>query len=74
MLVWTLLRNIPMSGLQLHFFILSICGHWFFGWMAYVQEQEEFDKPIEFSEYANQMLRDTFENWQSEFFYSLSGR
>lgn len=42
--------------------------------MAYVQEQEEFDKPIEFSEYANQMLRDTFENWQSEFFYSLSGR
>lgn len=56
------------------FFILSIRGHWFFGWMAYVQEQEEFDKPIEFSEYANQMLRDTFENWQSEFFYSLSGR
>lgn len=34
---------------------------------SYVQEQEEFDKPIEFSEYANQMLSDKFENWQSEF-------
>lgn len=35
--------------------------------MAYVQEQEEFDKPIEVNEYATQMLRDMFENWQSEF-------
>ena len=35
--------------------------------MAYVQGQEEFDKPIEFSEYANQMLSDKFENWLSEF-------
>ena len=63
-----------MSGLQLHFSFYQSVDTGFFGWMAYVQEQEEFDKPIEFSEYANQMLRDTFENWQSEFFYSLSGR
>lgn len=49
------------------FFIFSLCGHWIFGWFAYVQEQGSDNKPVEFSEYATQMLRDTFENWQSEF-------
>ncbi|MGE5456928.1 MAG: hypothetical protein ACM3RX_01090 [Methanococcaceae archaeon] len=44
------------------FFIFSLFGHWIFGWFAYVQEQESDNKPVEFSEYATQMLRDTFEN------------
>jgi hypothetical protein len=49
------------------FFIFSLCGHWIFGWFAYVQEQQSDNTLIEFSEYATQMLRDTFENWQSKF-------
>jgi hypothetical protein len=48
-------------------FLLSLSGHWFFGWQAYVQEQEEHKAPILASEYSEQMLRDTLENWQSEF-------
>lgn len=49
------------------FFLLSLCGHWFFGWAAYTQEQASDNKPIQVDEYVNQMLRDMFENWQSEF-------
>ncbi|MGB9928918.1 MAG: hypothetical protein ACPK85_11025 [Methanosarcina sp.] len=42
-------------------------------WMADIKGQEsdnkpvEFNKPFEFSKYKNQMLRDTFQNWESEF-------
>jgi hypothetical protein len=35
--------------------------------MGSVQEQEEFGKPVKLNEYASQMLRDTFEDWKSEF-------
>jgi hypothetical protein len=38
-----------------------------FGWVSYVQDQEDFNKPVKFDEYASHMLRDMFENWQSEF-------
>jgi hypothetical protein len=49
------------------FFVLSLLGHWIFGWFSYVDEQTQFGHPIEFSGYAIQMGRDTLENWQSEF-------
>ena len=48
-------------------FLLSLSGHWFFGWQAYKQEQEEHRAPVKVEEYTEQMLRDTLENWQSEF-------
>lgn len=51
----------------LGFFILSLLGHWIFGWFSYVDEQTQFGHPVEFSGYALQMGRDTLENWQSEF-------
>jgi hypothetical protein len=51
----------------LGFFILSLVGHWVFGWFSYVDEQRQFGHAIEFSGYALQMGRDTLENWQSEF-------
>lgn len=48
-------------------FLFSLVGHWLFGWYAYIDEQLEHQQPIEVSGYTIEMLRDTFENWQSEF-------
>jgi hypothetical protein len=45
----------------------SMIGHWLFGWSAYKQEQEAHQQPVVVKEYVIEMLRDTFENWQSEF-------
>nr|WP_304654993.1 DUF6766 family protein [Neorhizobium galegae] len=53
------------------FFGFSLVGHWLFGWFAFVQEQAEHGQPVEFSPYLVEMLRDTFENWQSEFLQLL---
>lgn len=51
----------------LMFFLLSLFGHWMFGWFAYVQEQAEHGQSIDRRGYLIEMARDTFENWQSEF-------
>jgi hypothetical protein len=51
----------------LGFFIVSLTGHWLFGWFAYVDEQKQHQAPIETRGYVNEMMRDTLENWQSEF-------
>ncbi|AOO81618.1 DUF6766 family protein [Bosea vaviloviae] len=49
------------------FFLISLAGHWLFGWFAYVQEQQSHQQPIVVSGYVVEMMRDTLENWQSEF-------
>ncbi len=49
------------------FFLLSLAGHWVFAWFAYVDEQIAHNNPIEVSGYLIEVLRDTLENWQSEF-------
>jgi hypothetical protein len=46
---------------------MSISLHWIFSWYSYVQEQTEHKQPIQFNDYLNETLRDTMENWQSEF-------
>jgi hypothetical protein len=51
----------------LAFFVLSLAGHWVFGWFAYVEDAREHGQPVEVSAYAVEMGRDTLENWQSEF-------
>ncbi|WP_246174381.1 DUF6766 family protein [Bradyrhizobium paxllaeri] len=48
-------------------FVITLSGHWIFGWFAYVNEQQAHQQPIEIGDYAIQMMRDTLENWQSEF-------
>jgi hypothetical protein len=48
-------------------FLISITLHWTFGWRAYKQEQEEHGLKPEWSNFTDEALRDTFENWQSEF-------
>jgi hypothetical protein len=51
----------------LAFLLISMAGHWIFGWFAYVAEQKDHAAALSVSEFAFQILRDTFENWQSEF-------
>lgn len=48
-------------------FLISIVLHWTYAWKAYVDEQKDHSAPIEVSGYMHEVLRDTFENWQSEF-------
>jgi hypothetical protein len=49
------------------FFLFSAAVHWIFGWQAYKNEQEAHNQPVVVKEYAVEMVRDTAENWQSEF-------
>ncbi|RFM32293.1 DUF6766 family protein [Chitinophaga silvisoli] len=49
------------------FFLFSLLLHWFFGWKSFVQEQKAHHEPVVVQDYVNEMMRDTFENWQSEF-------
>ncbi len=51
----------------LFLFLFSLAGHWIFGWYAFVSEQEAHGEFVEAGDYTIEMLRDTFENWQSEF-------
>jgi hypothetical protein len=46
---------------------MSISLHWIFAWYSYIQEQAEHDQPLNFNDYLNETMRDTMENWQSEF-------
>lgn len=48
-------------------FLGSLIGHWLFAWFAFVSEQQAHGQPIIVSEYLIEVLRDTLENWQSEF-------
>lgn len=43
------------------FFIISLVGHWLFGWLAYVNEQVAHQQPLQVSEYLVQMTRGTYE-------------
>ena len=52
-------------------FLITLSGHWVFGWFAYVSEQQAHSQPIEAGQYTIQMMRDTLENWQSEFLQLL---
>ena len=59
------------AWVTLGFFLISLVGHWLFGWFAYVSEQQAHAQPIEMSDYLVEMMRDTLENWQSEFLQLL---
>lgn len=62
--VWKKYGFIWITGL---FFLFSLALHWAFGWLAYATEQSARGLAADFSGYAVEMARDTFENWQSEF-------
>ena len=49
------------------FFLFSLGLHWMFGWEAFKNDQLAHGQAIVFSDYFMEMMRDTMENWQSEF-------
>ena len=53
------------------FFLISMLGHWIFGWYSFVDEAQEHGTTPEVNAYLMEMGRDTFENWQSEFLQLL---
>jgi hypothetical protein len=52
-------------------FLLSLVGHWAFGWFEFVNDQQAHQQPVEVSHYVVEMARGTLENWQSEFLQLL---
>ena len=67
----SLLRQYSFAWVTLALFLIALIGHWIFGWSTYVNEQETAGLPVEVSAYVNEMMRDTLENWQSEFLQLL---
>jgi hypothetical protein len=65
------MKRYAYAWITLGFFLVTIGLHWWFGWVAYVDEAAEHHQTAVFSEYLTQMGRDTFENWQSEFLQLL---
>jgi hypothetical protein len=66
--VW---RRYAYGWVTAAFFLLTITGHWIFGWFAFVDEQRQHGEPVILSSYIVEMSRDTLENWQSEFLQLL---
>jgi len=64
---YTIFKRKGYLWVTLIFFALSIGLHWFFGWKTYVAEQQEHGQPADKQGYVAEMMRDTMENWQSEF-------
>lgn len=62
-----ILGKYAYGWLTLAFFLGSFLLHWFFGWRSFVAEAEEHGQLPVVGQYLDEMLRDTFENWQSEF-------
>jgi hypothetical protein len=67
----TIFQRYSYGWLTLGLFAFSLAGHWLFGWFAYVGEQQSLGQPPDVGGYTVEMLRDTFENWQSEFLQLL---
>lgn len=57
--------------LTLGFFLGSLLLHWYFGWRSFIADAATHGQPPQMAEYLDMMLRDTFENWQSEFLQLL---
>jgi hypothetical protein len=55
------------AWLTLGLFLVSLALHWIFGWEAFKNEQAAHHQSIIVSDYLIEMMRDTMENWQSEF-------
>jgi hypothetical protein len=64
-------RRYSYAWITIGLFLFSLAGHWIFAWFAYVDEQRSHGQPVLASGYLVQVLRDTLENWQSEFLQLL---
>jgi hypothetical protein len=63
----SILKDYGYLWVTLVFFLFSLAGHWTAAWFAYIDEQEAHHQAVEVNQYVIETLRDTLENWQSEF-------
>ncbi len=63
----SILKKKGYLWVTLFLFLVSLTLHWYFGFEAFKNEQIAHGQPIEVSDYITEMMRDTMENWQSEF-------
>ena len=67
----SIFRKYAYAWITVAFFLVSFGLHWWFGWLAYVDEARAQGSTPEVTAYLVEMGRDTFENWQSEFLQLL---
>ena len=65
------MRKYAYGWITLAFFLGSLLLHWYFGWHDFLEEARSHGEAPEFANFANEMGRETFENWQSEFLQLL---
>ena len=65
------MKKYAYAWLTLGFFLVSFGLHWWFGYQSAVDDAKAHGETLETSAYLHEMLRDTFENWQSEFLQLL---
>jgi 5-methylthioribose kinase len=61
------MKRYSFLWVTLAFFLVTLIGHWWFGWYAFTGEQTAHGESPDVSGYLIEMGRDTMENWQSEF-------
>ncbi|WP_205481122.1 DUF6766 family protein [Sphingomonas arenae] len=64
-------RRYAYAWITVAFFLGSLILHWLFGWYAFQDEALQHGQSPDAAGYLHEMLRDTFENWQSEFLQLL---
>lgn len=65
------MRKYAYGWITVAFFLGSFALHWYFGWLAFVNEAHDHGQAPQLGAYLAEMGRDTFENWQSEFLQLL---
>lgn len=65
------MKRYGYAWLTLLFFSVSLVLHWYFGWQAYQDEAAQHGQSADTYGFSMEMLRETFENWQSEFLQLL---
>lgn len=65
------MKRYGYAWITLGFFLVSLGLHWYFGWEAFVEDATQHGQTPQTAGYIHEMLRDTFENWQSEFLQLL---
>lgn len=64
-------RKYAYAWLTVGFFLVSFALHWLFGWYAFQDQAAQHGKNPDANGYLVEMMRDTMENWQSEFLQLL---
>lgn len=66
-----ILKKYAYAWITIAFFLISLGLHWLFGWYAFQDEAAQHGEDASSQAYFIEMMRDTMENWQSEFLQLL---